>query len=74
MSKSSNVNDQLLQLKQKEQQLQEKLKKILSIGEADHPMESRYPTGRFDLENEIEFLKIRLTQVQEELRELGKKP
>ncbi len=73
MRRPLTTSDQLLQLKLKEQRLEEKLKqKLKTIGDADHPMESRYQTGRFDLENEIELLKIRLNQIQTEIYKLEK--
>jgi hypothetical protein len=63
----------LKELKDKEEKYQQKLEeKRLSIGEADGPTQSRFPTGRFELEQEIEGLDIILTGIRKEIRELEK--
>lgn len=49
-------SEELKRLKEQEKTLLEKLeKKKLSLGEADGAMQSRYPSGRFELEQDIQI-------------------
>lgn len=67
-------NIKLQELKKRDKLLQEKLKqKRLLLGSADGAMQSRYPSGRFELEDEIQILEIRLAQIKEEIKLLEKK-
>ncbi len=69
-----NKVNKLEELKEKEGKYQEKLVKTrLKIGEADRAMESQFPSGRFELEQEIEGLEIVLSGIRKEIKDLEKK-
>lgn len=64
----------LEELKKLEKEIQAEIQvKMLSIGKADSPMESRYPSARFELENSIELLEIQLQSVRAEIRNISPK-
>jgi len=61
----------ICKLKEKEKKLIERLKeKRLQLGEADGAMQSRFPSGRFELENEIKLLEMRLHDLKGEIKKL----
>jgi len=65
------MKSDLEELKRKEQEIFKKLEtKRLAIGEADSPMVSRYPTGRFDLESDIAVLETQLNLIRTEIKKL----
>lgn len=45
-------------------------KKRLEVGGSDGPMASRFPTGRFELEQEIEGLQVILNEINAEIKKL----
>lgn len=47
-------------------------KKSLSLGEADGAMMSRFPTGRFELEQELEGLQVMINEIDQEILNLEK--
>lgn len=47
-------------------------KKSLALGEADGAMISRFPTGRFELEQELEGIQVILNEIQQEITALEK--
>ena len=56
------------ELKAKEKKLLKKLEeKRLSLGEADGPNVSRFPTGRFELEQEIELYEQMLADIRKRI-------
>ena len=44
--------------------------KRLDLGEADGAMHSRYPSGRVELEDDIQVLEISLSEIQKEIEKL----
>jgi hypothetical protein len=61
----------LTELKKKEAEYQRKLVEMrLKIGEADSAMQSQFPSGRFELEQEIQGLEIFLSEISKEIKEL----
>lgn len=65
------MNSKLEELKGKEQEILKKLEtKRLAIGEADGPMASRYPSGRFELESDIVVLETQLNLIRTEIKKL----
>ena len=68
------MTQKLEDLKLEEKLLLEKLEdKRKQIGKSDGPMESRYPTGRFELENLIELLEIQLQDVRVQIKQILQK-
>lgn len=64
----------LKELKEKEKKYTKKVaERRLAIAEADGPTQSRFPTGRFELEQEIEGYDIILTEIHKEIKELESK-
>jgi hypothetical protein len=62
----------LEELKIKEAKLLKKLQeKRLSLGEADGPNVSRFPTGRFELEQEIELYEQLLQRVKQQIKSIS---
>jgi hypothetical protein len=63
----------LKELREKENKYSKKLEeRRLEIGGADGPNQSRFPTGRFELEQEVEGLGIVLADIRQEIKELEK--
>lgn len=67
-------SDKLERLKEEESRALARLKKKrLGIGQTDGQTQSRYPSGRFELENEIELLEIRLARIRGEIEDIKKR-
>lgn len=65
--------NKLGKLKAKKEKYLNKLKeKRLMLGGSDGAMISRYPTGRFELEEEIEIYETIVNQIQSEINKLEK--
>ena len=63
----------LEELKKRKETLTSKLKgKRLSLGEADGAMFSRFPSGRVELEDDIQVLERVLESIQSEIERLEK--
>jgi hypothetical protein len=63
----------LTELKEKEGRYQQKLVGArLRMGEADTPMQSQFPTGRFELEQDITVLELTLAEIRAEITGLEK--
>lgn len=66
--KNSN-QDKLEALKLKAGRYRDKLVKArLKIGQADTPMESQFPSGRFELEQDIQALESILIDIKKEIK------
>jgi len=63
----------LIELKEKRDKYKLKLKeKRLSLGEADGAMISRFPTGRFELEEEILMYENMIKITEDEIKRIEK--
>lgn len=67
MDKSAKLKS-LIEKREKYRRLIEK--KRMEVGESDGPMVSRFPTGRFELEQEIEELQVMLKEINSEIKKL----
>jgi hypothetical protein len=64
-------SSKLKELQEKEKKYKEKLVAMrLKIGEADCAMESQFPSGRFELEQDIAGIELVLNGIHEEIQKL----
>ena len=65
------LNNKLNELKaKKEKYILMLKKKSLALGSSDGAMISRFPTGRFELEQELEGLQVVINEIDQEILDL----